>query len=48
MTEERTDRLRSLVPDDPIKVPSDHLACEGCGIAVPTRAVHRPIGGSPG
>jgi hypothetical protein len=27
------DRLRTQVPDDPIKLPSGHLACEGCGVA---------------
>jgi len=27
------DRVRASVPDDPIRLPSGHLACEGCGIA---------------
>lgn len=36
---EETERLRATVPDDPIKLPSGHLACEACGVAVLTRAV---------
>ena len=35
MTEEEAEQLRSQVPDDPIRLPADHLACEGCGVAVP-------------
>lgn len=27
------DALRATVPDDPIRLPPGHLACEGCGIA---------------
>lgn len=32
---EETARLAATVPADPIALPSDHLACEACGIAVP-------------
>lgn len=28
------DRTRAQVPDDPIRLPKDMLACEGCGVAV--------------
>lgn len=30
---EETAKLRATVPDDPIKLPPGHLACEGCGVA---------------
>lgn len=34
MTEEEADALRATVPDNPVRLPADHLACEGCGVAV--------------
>ena len=34
MTEEQAETLRAQVSDDPIPLPADHLACEGCGIAI--------------
>ncbi|UAL31251.1 hypothetical protein K8W59_07265 [Nocardioides rotundus] len=33
---EQTEALRRTVPDDPVKLPPGSLACEGCGVAVPT------------
>lgn len=38
ITDTEAEHLRTLVPDDPIKLPADHLACQGCGVAVPGRA----------
>lgn len=35
MTDQDAERLRALVPDDPIRLPDGHLPCEACGIAVP-------------
>lgn len=33
LTDEEAARLRLRMPDDPIKLPPGHLACEGCGVA---------------
>ncbi|WP_166389603.1 hypothetical protein [Nocardioides ochotonae] len=33
ISHEETERLRATVPDDPIRLPPGHLACEGCGVA---------------
>ncbi len=34
MTDEEAVAMRSQVPDNPVALPPDHLACEGCGVAV--------------
>lgn len=36
-------RLRSLVPDNPVRLPPDHLACEACGIAVAVSLPPEPL-----
>ena len=33
-TDERAEQLRHEVPDDPVRLPSGHVACPCCGIAV--------------
>jgi hypothetical protein len=33
ITAVEAERLRRTVPDDPIRLPPGHLACEGCGVA---------------
>lgn len=46
LTDEGIDRVRSQHPDDPIKLPTGHLACEGCGVAANDEVVvSLPVGG---
>ncbi|MBD8870925.1 hypothetical protein [Nocardioides donggukensis] len=42
-SEEQIAALRAKVPDDPIKLPPGHLACEACGIAVDDRRVSSTV-----
>lgn len=39
MTNHEAELLRAKVPDDPIPLPPDHLACEACGVAVASSVV---------
>lgn len=44
MTDQDAERLRALVPDDPVRLPDGHLPCEACGIAVPVDVFAEVLG----
>lgn len=45
MTDAEVEKLRAKVPDDPVKLPAGHLACEACGVAVPEAVVVSTVAG---